>query len=260
MNLIIGHIDYINVIPVDVELVNPRYRSSKILGVPAILNRELLNGCVDVGFFSSVFYLRNRSNLEIAGPYCIASKNEAMSVIIGSEIDLEKKKGHTIKVFETPASETSIFLSRVIFRDYFGVHLKRAAREDSEAFVLIGDEALLAVHNGQFKYIYDIGSFWKEITGHPAVFAVLTTRKDVRQTKAKDLEAYLADLEKALRGFEADTSKAVAIARNKIALPEEFIARYYASLNYRLTDREAKSLEVLENYLKIEEQYAPEQD
>lgn len=258
MNFVIGHIDYINVIPVDVEHVNPEYRSFKILGVPAVLNKELLNGCVDVGFFSSVFYLRNREKLEIAGPYCIASKNEAMSVIIGSEVDLTKKKGHRVRVFETPASETSIFLSRIIFRDYFGVAARKADRKEAEAFTLIGDEALLAVYNEKFRYIYDIGKIWKEMTGYPAVFAVLTTRKDVKTDKRELLESYLNDLEKTLRYFEENAEKAVQIAAKKIGLPEEFLKKYYESLYYRLTERELKSLEVLESYLSREEEYALE--
>lgn len=259
-SLIIGHINYINVIPVDVELLKPEYKSSKVLGVPAILNRELLNGCVDIGFFSSIFYLRNKEKLDIAGPYCIASKKEAMSVIIGSNFNLEKRKKDTLLIFETPASETSIFLSRVILKDYFGFELVSTSREKADAEVLIGDEALLKNYKKTFSYIYDVGKLWNEMTGLPAVFAVLTTRSQVKVEKRNELEQYLKDLEETLSYFEANVDEVVKLARKRLDLPEDYLERYYLGLHYRLGKEEMDSITKMGEYLKNEEKYRVEQD
>ncbi|MCX7831317.1 MAG: menaquinone biosynthesis protein [Actinobacteria bacterium] len=254
-SIIIGHINYINVIPVDVELVKPEYRSKKVLGVPSVLNRELLNGCVDIGFFSSVFYLRNKDRLEIAGPFCIASKREAMSVIIGSKFDLINSKKKKLKIYETPASETSIFLSRIVLKDYLGFEIEKSNRQEADIQVLIGDEALIANFNKEFSYIYDVGTLWREFTGLPAVFAVLTTRKDVPTARYDELSEYLRDLEETLIYAENHLDSIIELAKKKLELPDEYLKKYYSSLYYRMDEEAIESLKVIEEYLKKEDKY-----
>lgn len=254
-SIIIGHINYINVIPVDVELIKPEYKSRKVLGVPSILNKELLNGCIDIGFFSSVFYLRNKDRLEIAGPYCIASKREAMSVIMGSNFNLMDSKKKELKIYETPASETSIFLSRIILKDYFGFELKKSTRHEADIQVLIGDEALIANFKKEFSHIYDVGELWRDFTGLPAVFAVLTTRKDVATARYEELREYLKDLEEVLKYAENNLNSIIELAKRKLKLPHGYLKRYYASLHYRLDDEAIKSLKLIEEYLRKEHEY-----
>lgn len=259
-SLVIGHINYINVIPVDVEIINPEYKNYKVLGVPAVLNRELLRGCVDIGFFSSVFYLQNKNKLELAGPFCIASKKTAMSVIIGSKVRLEEMKNKMVGIYETPASATSTFLSRVILKDYFQISPVLKEKKEADAFVLIGDEALKANFRKEYPFIYDVGEYWARLTGLPAVFALLVTRPEVKKEKSNDLNIYLEDLRKTLEFSKNNLDFIVKKAREKLDLPENYLMEYYRSLHYELKNDELKSIEVMETYLKKSHEYEPEKD
>ncbi len=255
--LVIGHINFINVIPVDVELIDPHYRANKILGVPSILNRQLLTGCVDIGFFSSVFYLRNKELLEIPAPYCISTREKAMSVVIVSKIDLEEPGNRKLKLFETPASETSVFMSRVLLKEYFNIEFKQAERDEAEALLLIGDEALQVSYSGKYPFVYDIGEIWKRYTGYPAVFAVLLSRKDLKALKPDALKKYINDLERTLKFTEENRETIIERAKQKIELNEDILNEYYNQLNFRIGDEEKRSLEILEEKLRSEKIYEP---
>jgi len=259
-DLVIGHINFINVIPVDVEMVNSDYRKKKVLGVPSVLNRALLDGSVDIGFFSSVFFLRNKKRLMLAGPFGIASRSKAMSVILGSRVKLEDYNAKCLYLYESPASETSVFLNRVVLREYFKLDFKLVRREEALAELLIGDEALLANYKKSFPFVYDIGEYWEKLTGFPAVFAVLATRPEIKSRKAAELEQYLADLDRVLDLFEKEPARFIEAARLKTKLPEAFLRSYFASLNYRLTEKELGSLNKIEEFLKNESAYEPEKN
>jgi chorismate dehydratase len=253
--LTIGHINFINVIPVDVELIDSKYRAQKVLGVPSILNKELLNGCVDVGFFSSVFYLRNRDSLEIPAPFGIVSKDKAMSVILASRVSLEGLRGRKVNLYETPASETSIFMNQVILKEYFKIDYTITSRDEAEAELLIGDEALTVNFSNSFPYIYDIGTYWKRLTGYPAVFAVLCTRKNLQPEKRRELDRYIEDLKRTLELTRSNSEIVVDIASRKIRLPEAYLEEYFNSLYYELGEEEFASLAKLEEFLKNESRF-----
>jgi chorismate dehydratase len=256
-DLILGHINFINVLPVDVEIVNPKYKENKVKGVPSELNRKLISGEVDIGFFSSVFFLRNKESLAIAGPYGIVSASKAMSVILGSKVRLEDFKGKVLPLYETSASETSVFLNRVILKEYFRLDFETVSRKDALAELLIGDEALIANYKGGFPYIYDIGEYWKKLTSCPAVFAVLTTRPEVIINKSFELKEYLEDLEKVLALFFKNPERFVTMAMKKVNLPKTYLESYFKHLSYRLAEEEMSSLKTIEEFLKNESFYQP---
>lgn len=253
--LVIGHINFINVIPVDVEIIDSKYRTQKVLGVPSILNKELLNECVDVGFFSSVFYLRNKDSLEIPAPFGIVSKDKAMSVILASRVNIDYLKGKTINLYETPASETSIFMNRVILKEYFKVDYRLTSRDKADAELLIGDEALAVNFSNSFPYIYDIGSYWKKLTGYPAVFGVLCTRKNLQPEKRAELKRYIKDLRRTLDLTSSNLRLVVEIASKKIKLPMPYLEEYFNSLYYELGEKEFNSLQKLEEFIKDESRF-----
>src|SRR2546422_5354655 len=110
------------------------YDVEEVVGVPTALNRQLVDGEIDVAPISSIEYARHADSLRLLPRLCVSSEGAVESIQLITKTPLDQLR--TIAV--TPESATSVVLTRVLFPDAEHVPLG----EDAEAKLLIGDAAL----------------------------------------------------------------------------------------------------------------------
>jgi len=135
--------------------------------------READIGLIPVGA------LKDMQDYRIISEYCIGCDGEVRTVCIMSQkpIDLCKK------ILLDTHSRTSVLLAQVILKGYFELDLPRETYQITDsslssdtAVLMIGDKVF--EHEHKYRYVYDLGMLWKEMTGLPFVFAVWAAHTD----------------------------------------------------------------------------------
>ncbi|MDD2367314.1 MAG: menaquinone biosynthesis protein [Desulfuromonadaceae bacterium] len=196
----VGEIEYANCTPLFTLLRNKFICSDYefIKGVPAELNRKLLDGEVDVCPSSSIEYAKYPDKYTILPHLSISSVGSVASVLLFSRVPLEMLDGCSIGL--SSESATSVNLLKIIIAMKYGCScsykvVKQAttpAECDSAALLLIGDAALKSSLKEPGLLVYDLGQLWYDWTGYPFVFALWLCRNEV--VSSKDLKTLLKDL------------------------------------------------------------------
>lgn len=245
----IGDINYLNTLPLRWGLSQMKIQEV-FLGTPAEVNQALLEGKIELGPVSSIFYLENREKFVGLGDICIASSGEVKSVILLSRFPLEELDGRTISL--TSASATSQTLLKIVLEkkglvpEY--VIGERDLLEDKkvEASLLIGDTALRAYveyqKGGSPYYLYDLGREWRKLTGKPMVFALWVVRKEVFYTKPYLVSESFKCLISALSYGLSNLDKVVEEAAKLSGIEKAILSDYYQGLVYSLGDEQKQGL------------------
>lgn len=139
---------------------------------PAEIAALLVSGELDIGLVP-VKVMHSLSNPHIHTNYCIGSTDKVHSVCIFSNTPIE----HCHTLLLDSESRTSVAFSKVLLRDYFKLTpaLKpsyvgyESDLQDGVAGLVIGDRSF-AWHK-VYTYVYDLGYYWKKLTGLPFVYA-----------------------------------------------------------------------------------------
>lgn len=187
--LTIGQIEYANCYPI-FHILRDRFSCSSyefVSGVPAVLNRMLLAGEIDVCPSSSIEYAYHPDRYRILPELSISSRGAVASVVLFSPVPIEDLNGHKIQL--SSESATSVNLLKILLLQRYGcactyeVVSPSAARaeNDSSALLLIGDSALRACLSETSRLVYDLGELWYDWTGLPFVFALWLCRNEVAE-------------------------------------------------------------------------------
>jgi chorismate dehydratase len=218
----LGRISYVNMAPVfhrleaDVE---------EVQGVPTDLNRQLLDGEIDLAPISSIEYARNADRLRLLPRLCVGSEGAVDSIQLVTRLPLQRVR--TVAV--TPESATSVVLTKVLLPDAEHVPLG----EEADATMLIGDAALKSAFEDPTPH-WDLGRLWLERTGLPMVFAVWAAPEPAAEGMA-ELEAALVD---SVRQARAEPERLAFEASDRYGYPPGFLARYFEKLRYSFGPRE----------------------
>jgi len=222
----LGRISYVNMAPVfhrleaDVE---------EVQGVPTDLNRQLLEGEIDLAPISSIEYARNADRLRLLPGLCVGSEGAVDSIQLVTRVPLQRVR--TVAV--TPESATSVVLTKVLFPEASHVPLG----EEAEAKLLIGDAALRSAFEDPTPH-YDLGRLWLERTGLPMVFAVWAAPEPVHPDLPELEDALVASV----RAARAAPEQLAFESAERYGYPAGFLARYFEKLRYRFGPRERAGL------------------
>ena len=171
----LGHIHFLNVLPITYSLNNLNYKEGLELsnGVPAVINNDLLNNRVDVSEVSSIVYARNYDKLLMLPDLCVRADGEVRSIILVSKKPIEEINED--KIILTAQSATSHCLLKIIMAKAYDANPQYFIRNltpdnpvpnDATAALFIGDDALnVNLHQEPYKsYYYDLGREWKKLT------------------------------------------------------------------------------------------------
>jgi len=214
--------------------------------VPRALSDSAGDGGIDAGPVPLVTCFELEDRFVPLGDYCIATVEKARSILLYSKVPVEELDGATVGV--TGESSTSVRLLKALLRHRFGVRPVAyvSLQESSDAFLLIGDEALRNRNSVEgYPYRYDLGEEWHQWTGLPFVFARWMVRKDLPYQTVARLDALLA------RSITDGLSNlgAVAEARRDLGMSPGEIAEYVTSFHYRLGPGEHQAMTLFRDLL-----------
>ncbi|MDQ3894941.1 MAG: menaquinone biosynthesis protein [Actinomycetota bacterium] len=222
----LGRISYVNMAPVFFRL---SVEVEEVPGVPTELNRQLLDGDVDLAPISSIEYARNADRLRILPRLCVSSEGAVDSIQLVSRVPLERIRAVAV----TPESATSVALTKVLLPEAEHVPLE----EPADAKLLIGDAALKSAFEDPTPH-YDLGRLWLERTGLPMVFAVWAAREPVAPALAEVEDALVASV----RTARAQPERLAFESSERYGYPPGFLARYFEKLRYEFGPRERDGL------------------
>lgn len=235
----IGQIDYANVYPIFYQLgLLDRYKLVK--GVPSFLNSAIREGGIDAGFCSCIEYARNPEQYYVIPNISISGIDCVKSVMLFSKKPIEEL-GST-EIFLTGESGTSIVLFEILMREKYKMNpVFTRDNADADACVLIGDQALFSTYNGDWPYVYDLCTLWREFTGLPFVFALWIVRKDTVESRYGEV----AEFVDTLQVIKNDSKKNLAALLDHYAfkgLTSYQIIDYWEIINYDLSDSHIQGL------------------
>jgi chorismate dehydratase len=238
VNLRMGRISYINASPVyyglDHGLAPPWL--TLVTDVPAALNRQIIQGEIEISPVSAAHYAMNHKDLLLLPDLSISCHGPVMSVLCAANAPLNELAGK--KVLFSKESATAAAFLKMIFA-LQGVHPEFVTGfvgdvfdvpEAVDAVLVIGDTALTQPWHKRFSFCFDLGQIWFEMTGMPFVFAVWVVRRDFAATHPETVKQAI-DLLKTSRKAGYDHLDAViAAGMKKLDLPHSVVTQYYDRL------------------------------
>jgi chorismate dehydratase len=145
---------------------------------PAKIANMLLQDEVDIALIP-VAAIPQLKEHYIITDYCIGTIGEVASVCLFSDVPLEEIE----TVLLDYQSKSSVGLLRILLKEHWAINPKLVFAtegyekniEGTTAGLVIGDRAFL--QRPKNRYIYDLGTAWKEMTGLPFVFAAWVANK-----------------------------------------------------------------------------------
>jgi chorismate dehydratase len=151
------------------------------LDIPSKVAAKLTFKQADVGLIP-VAGLEDLENYQILSDYCIGSIGKVKTVVLVSDVPLEKIE----TILMDYQSRSSVLLAKVLAKFYWEKsfrwentcnNFQNVSIKGNTAGVIIGDRVFDVENN--FKYVYDLSEEWYTFTGLPFVFAVWAANRKV---------------------------------------------------------------------------------
>ena len=210
--------------------------------VPRELGERAARGELDAGLLPLADLFRLHGRFERLGPFGIAVRGRARSVMLFARRPIRQLDGAVVAVTEE-TSTTAVLLRLMLEIRYHVVPsaYARGRNPDADALLLIGDEALrFQQDNRQYPFEIDVAFEWWLWQHLPFVFAVWAIRKDAASEEKKRLELALSG------ALGRNAGQLEAIAQEHAAdfgLPAEELQRYLAAFIYRLSKPEEEAIQ-----------------
>lgn len=145
---------------------------------PAKIAAMLVSDEIDMGLVP-VAIIPHLTEYHIVSDYAIACDGEVASVCLFSDVPLEQVE----TVLLDYQSRTSVALLKILLKEYWKITPALVPASPGYENDISGNTAGLVIGDRAFrqrlksKYIYDLGTAWKALTGKPFVFAAWISNK-----------------------------------------------------------------------------------
>lgn len=237
----VAAVDYLNTKPLIYGFENGMMDNTidLIVDYPSKIARMLLDGNVDIGLVP-VATIPAMKEYHIISDYCIGCDGDVASVCLFSEVPLADIENVVLDY----QSRSSVALFKILLKHWKispellnGAPGYEESMQGTTAVLVIGDRALRM--RKRSKYIYDLGSAWKEMTGLPFVFAAWVSDKPQPQSFIDSFNAALAV------GFDHLEE---IVAANPFE-DYDLLEYYTKNIDYKLYDQKRKALNLFLSYL-----------
>ncbi len=250
--MIVGHINFLNVLPLNYGYQQTAQDLQIVYGVPTFLNGELKAGHIDISNISSIEYARQADQLLILPKICVRADCDVTSIVLVSRKPIETLRDD--KIILTSKSATAQCLLKIILHESYdaaphyetrAVTVEKPVDDDATAALLIGDDALyIYLHQPENFYVYDLGKEWHKLTGRQMVYALWTVRKKIAAEQS--LQATYEKILRAFRfGIENKSDAIKSVLPTKPFTFDELDKYLGGAIKWNLT---AESLEALKIY------------
>ncbi len=248
MPLRIGAPSFYNTLPFFYPILQKKIDADVecIFEVPTRINELLTSGELDVGLVSSIHAQPPFHALPTIG---IGASQEVMSVNLYANNEVVCSDESIIGI--TTASKTSQALLKVLCYHALEIHptfvpfdpkeTSLDTLKDLDGFLLIGDACLEHPTIAGFTTI-DLATAWYTNTDLPFIFALFASPEQ------KHLEFVEPLLQHCLDWSMEHIDEVIASVHSKV--PPEMLARYFRTLEYRLTPQHFQGLHLFQELIK----------
>jgi chorismate dehydratase len=247
----IGEISYANCLPLFHALrkISAGGNLIYVPGEPAVLNRMLFEGEVDLAPSSSFEYGLHPDQYLIVPGLSISSDQEIQSVLLLSRRPIEELQGRTILL--SPASASSNALLKILlqkryhlFCHYLHPQMEAVRPIDvPDAELTIGNSALRTHLKYEDQgYVYDLSVLWRDFTGLPFVFALWMVRREIVEKKREEVSRLIQELHHAMTFAQTHFSQIAREVEDFVGIDPDDLTRYWKSIAYDLDDDKIRSL------------------
>lgn len=184
----ISAVSYTNTLPFlngikNADVIN---RIDLSVDYPSECARKVIDDEVDMGIIP-IAALAKLPEYHIIGDYCIGSDGAVDSVFIFSEKPIDEIE----TLLLDKQSRTSNGLAQILLKHYWKRDVEVLTEGEADAYVLIGDRTFGKKNHVPFAY--DLGCYWKEMTGLPFAFAVWVAKKELPEDFKESFNNALAE-------------------------------------------------------------------
>lgn len=234
----IGRIDYANVWPVfhyfDPESL--RFPAEQVAEMPAVLNRKLREGDIDVAAVSSFAYGASSESYYLLPDLSVSALGRVGSILLFLKSPLEKVVHGKIAL--TTTSATSVNLLKIIMNKFYGGDPVYEFAEPSlermlanaDAALLIGDHAIRASWSNRKYRMLDLGEIWHIWTGNWMTFALWAVRKETADSRPEEVMSIYEGLMESKRRASRDMEPIVTKAVRQIGGSPDYWQEYFRNL------------------------------
>lgn len=254
--ILIGQIDYTNVWPV-FHHFRPELLSQEVnmvAEVPAVLNRRMLAGTLDMSPISSFAYGMGHEQFVLLPNLSVSARNAVNSILLFSREPIDVIKNGRIALTNTSA--TSVNLLKIILEKAYGGSPSywdsapdlQTMMKDSDAALLIGDHAIRASWEDHGYIVTDLGEVWKRWTGYGMTFAVWTVQREFAEQHPDFLEEINGAFIKSKQISLTDLEPLVQRAVQEIGGKASYWRHYFSNLCYDFMDEQQAGLALYFKY------------
>ena len=213
------------------------------LDIPSTCAQKLIDGEVDLGLVP-VAVIPQVPNAHIITDYCIGTEGEVKTVCIYSHVPIHKIK----RLYLDYQSRTSVALTKYLLKNHWEVTPKLIAADKGYEDKIKGNTAALIIGDrtigleGQYPFIYDLGTEWKAITSLPFVFAAWVSNKKLDPS-------FIESFNQALSIGIANRDKVAAVFQTVVQQNFSIYDYYYKYINYDLNAPKKRALQLFLNHI-----------
>ena len=254
----LGRILYTNVWPV-YHYFDPSalsFPATTRIEVPAVLNRLLLDGELDMSPVSSFAYATASNDFLLLPDLSVSADGPVRSILCFSRKPFAEAVHGRIALTNTSA--TSVNLFKVIAEKAYEAKPEYITCEPdledmlrhADVALLIGDHAIRADWANTDYIVTDLGAEWKNWTGKSMTFAVWTVSKKAAARYPKQIAELAAAFAVSKQRSVQDVTPVAVEAQKKLGGKLEYWQGYFANLNYDLTPERLEGLSLYFRYVR----------
>jgi chorismate dehydratase len=254
----IGRIDYANVWPVfhHFDPASLRHPAEQVSAMPAVLNRELREGDIDLAAVSSFAYGASSASYYLLPDLSVSALGAVQSILLFMKSPLEKVVRGRIAL--TTTSATSVNLLKIIMTKFYGGDPVYEDAEPSlekmldraDAALLIGDHAIRASWSNPGYRVLDLGEVWHLWTGHWMTFALWAVRKETADARPAEVMSVYEGLLDSKRRTAADAESLVEKAVRQIGGTPAYWRGYFRNLHHDFGPEQQAGLQLYFRYAR----------
>lgn len=257
-DILIGKIKYTNVWPVFhyFETKKLPLPASMVTEVPSKLNQRMLEHTLDLSPVSSFSYGSASEELLLLPDLSVSTDGPVHSILVFSRKPLEDIKNGRFALTNTSA--TSVNLLKIIMeRAYEGKPtywdsepVLEKMMEDSDAALLIGDQAIQASWQDHDFIVTDLGEAWRKWTGYGMTFAVWTVQRSLAEQRPEFVSAVCEAFQNSKARSMSDLKPLVDKAMVQIGGTAPYWHHYFSNLRYDFTQQRQAGLALYYAYAR----------
>jgi len=255
-DILIGKIKYTNCWPM-FHHFKPDALSQQarlVTEVPSILNRRMLEGSLDISPVSSFAFGYGAEQFVLLPDLSVSSNGPVNSILLFSRKPLEQIRNGVIALTNTSA--TSVNLLKIIMAKAYGGNPTYWDSEpdldlmmaNSDAALLIGDNAISASWYNKEFIVTDLGEVWKQWTGYGMTFAVWAVQRSFAEGRPELLTEVSRAFQESKRQSLRDLSSLVEEACSEIGGTREYWRHYFNNLSYDFNEQMQNGLAMYFTY------------